>query len=489
MNFVEKPFLYFIIVVFGLWWATRRFQLVNQGILLVASLVFYAFHQWELVFLILAYCAVDWLVGILIVQSKRPMTYLSVGVTLNLLGLAFWKYTPLFVHTAAWVALKLDLGSIPDVSDDWLLPIGISFYSFTGIAYMVDVYRGDTSAERNPFRFALYICFFPQLVAGPILRAHEFLNKLQPGQIPEQPLAPLEAASWIARGFFKKLVLADSIAMAIDPFFAHVADSSTAGVWSLPFVYLYAFQIYFDFSGYTDIARGLGLMFGYRWPENFNAPYLANSVQDFWQRWHLTLSRFLRDYLYIPLGGSRGGRWLTFQNLMLTMLLGGLWHGASWTFLLWGGLHGAFLVVHRMWNYVPVANWISKAPTVIRWMWQGLCVVLTFHAVCLAWCFFRLSVLEQSLVCVQKWFVFDSGRMFVGGSANRSLWILLGCYAIFGLSARAVARMPQLQTEDRISELSPTFRGFLWGTASALFLLAFVLSPGGEKPPFIYFRF
>ncbi|MGF1582221.1 MAG: MBOAT family O-acyltransferase [Gemmataceae bacterium] len=489
MNFVEKPFLYFILVVFGLWWITRRFQFVNQGILLVASLVFYAFHQWELVFLILAYCLVDWIVGLWITNSKQPMMWLSAGVIFNLAGLAFWKYTPMLVRTAAWIALKLDLPEVPPAPENWLLPIGISFYSFTGIAYMVDVYRGDTKAERNPFRFALYISFFPQLVAGPILRANEFLNKLQPGEAPEKPLAPLEAATWIARGFFKKLVLADSIARAIDPFFAHIADGSTAGVWSLPFVYLYAFQIYFDFSGYTDIARGLGLLFGYRWPENFNAPYLANSVQDFWQRWHVTLSRFLRDYLYIPMGGSRGGHWLTVRNLMVTMLLGGLWHGASWTFLLWGGLHGLFLVIHRSWKSPPFGNWMARSPSVIRWAWQGFCVVLTFHAVCLAWCFFRLSVLGQSLVCVQKWFVFDSAKMFVGGSANRSLWLLLGCYAIFGLSARVVARMPQVRGEENGPELSPTFRGFLWGTASALFLLAFVLSPGGEKPPFIYFRF
>ena len=159
--------------------------------------------------------------------------------------------------------------------------------------------------------------------------------------MPTRPLEPAEGAFLIARGFFKKLVLADSIAVAIDPFFANVSDPSTAGVWALPYIYLYALQIYFDFSGYTDIARGLGLWFGFRWPENFNWPYLATSVQDFWRRWHMTLSRFLRDYLYIPLGGSRGGPLRVAAALMVTMLLGGLWHGASWSFMLWGGLHGA----------------------------------------------------------------------------------------------------------------------------------------------------
>ena len=182
--------------------------------------------------------------------------------------------------------------------------MGISFYSFTGIAYMVDIYRRARPAEPSLWRYSLFTSFFPQLVAGPILRAEEFLPQLKPDELPQRPEMPTEALALIARGYFKKLVLADSIALAIDPFFVDVMNPATLGVWSLPYLYLYAAQIYFDFSGYTDIARGLGLAFGFRWPENFSAPYLAASIRDFWRRWHMTLSRFMRDYLYIPLGGK-----------------------------------------------------------------------------------------------------------------------------------------------------------------------------------------
>src|SRR5262249_54797106 len=288
-------------------------------------------------------------------------------------------------------------------AEGWRIPFGISFYAFTGIAYMVDVFRRTTPAEANLPRYTLSICFFPHLVAGPILRANEFLTQLGPGRMPTRPLAPLQALGLIARGYFKKLVLADRLALAIDPFFAHVNDPTTAGVWALPYVWLYALQIYFDFSAYTDIARGLGLLFGYRWPENFHLPYLAANVAEFWHRWHATLSRFLRDYLYIPLGGSRGGPWRTARNLMITMLLGGLWHGAAWSFLLWGGLHGLFLVVHRAWSATALRGRLAGVGGAGGLVWRGVCVLATFHCVCLAWCFFRLTALPDSLACVRKW--------------------------------------------------------------------------------------
>jgi alginate O-acetyltransferase complex protein AlgI len=230
---------------------------------------------------------------------------------------------------------------------------------------------GTIAAETNLWRYALFTSFFPHLVAGPILRPKEFLAHLQPKLMPTRPLAPAEATFLIARGFFKKLVLADSLAVAIDPFFANITHPSTAGVWSLPYIYLYALQIYFDFSGYTDIARGLGLWFGFRWPENFNWPYLATSVQDFWRRWHMTLSRFLRDYLYIPLGGSRGEPLHTAAALMITMLLGGLWHGPSWSFMLWGGLHGCFLIVNRIWSSSTLCQRLEllRGPPALAWRW------------------------------------------------------------------------------------------------------------------------
>jgi D-alanyl-lipoteichoic acid acyltransferase DltB (MBOAT superfamily) len=269
----------------------------------------------------------------------------------------------------------------------------------------------------------------------------------------------------------------------------HVADSTTAGVWALPYVYLYALQIYFDFSGYTDIARGLGLLFGYRWPDNFSLPYLVRSVQDFWRRWHITLSLFLRDYLYIPLGGSRRGRLRTYLNLMLTMLLGGLWHGASWSFMLWGGLHGVFLVIHQMWSGMALRRHLQGLKGMGCAAWLVFSMTLTFHCVCLAWCFFRLNQISDSFACIHKWFVFDADKVFIGGSADRSLWLLLALYGLLVWAAHRCGKLPALAGWQVRPDLAPLARGFLWSAGVTLLLLALLLSPGGEAPPFIYFQF
>jgi len=353
MTFTESPFWILTAAVFGLWLVFPRNYRASIALLLTSSVIFYGYHKPVLLLLILAYCLVNWGAGLLTEHSSRPRLVLGIGVAFNLLVLGYWKYTPMLLATWARMAVSFELPSAAAPAGDWVIPFGISFYAFTGIAYMVDVYRRVTPAEPSFFRYTLSAMFFPHLVAGPILRPSDFLEKLRPATMPDRPEAPLEALHLLSRGFFRKMVLADRIALAIDPFFQHVADASTAGVWSLPYVYLYALQIYFDFAGYTDIARGLGLLFGFRWPENFDMPYLARSVQEFWRRWHMTLSLFLRDYLYLPLGGSRCGLLRTCCNLMLTMLLGGLWHGASWSFMLWGGLHGCYLIINRLWSGWP----------------------------------------------------------------------------------------------------------------------------------------
>ncbi|HBI44702.1 MAG TPA: MBOAT family protein [Planctomycetales bacterium] len=488
MNFTEPSFLYFAPAVFLLWQLCRRRESWQVALLLTASLLFYGFHQPKLLPILLLYCVVDWLVGLGLTRSRRPRVVLTLGVGFNLGLLAFYKYTPLVLATAAWLLNQAGLRSpfAPPAAGDWPIPFGISFYAFTGVAYMVDVFRRNATAETSLSRYALSAVFFPHLVAGPILRADEFLAHLRPGRTPRAPLAPAEAGWLLARGFFKKMVLADRISAAVDPFFAHVGDPTTAGVWALPYVWLYALQIYFDFSAYTDIARGLGLLFGYRWPDNFNWPYLAESVAEFWRRWHITLSRFLRDYLYIPLGGSRRGWWRTNLNLMLTMLLGGLWHGASWSFLLWGGLHGVFLIVHRFWLLCPWRDRLARLTGPAGFLWRGACIALTFHAVCLAWCFFRLPALPDSLACVAKWFVFNSDKVWVGGAADASLWAALAGYGL--LAALAGRAQRWLETRPRPFP-APFLRGFVWTFSLMLLLLAVLLSPGGTAPAFIYFQF
>jgi D-alanyl-lipoteichoic acid acyltransferase DltB (MBOAT superfamily) len=489
MSFVDKQFAVFLAVVLLLWFLTRGRYALRVAMLLVASLVFYGYGRWWWLAIMLGYCVVDWGTGRWLERTRHPKAVLALGVGFNLGVLSFWKYTPLLLATlseaAGWPSGLFTMG----LTERWVIPMGISFYAFTGIAYMVDVYRGTVPAEKSFWRYSLFTAFFPHLVAGPILRAKEFLWHLQPDSLPKDLRASWEGTFLIARGYFKKTVLADNIAIAIDPFFVHVADPSTAGVWSLPYVYLYALQIYFDFSGYTDIARGLGLWFGFRWPENFNWPYLATSIQEFWRRWHMTLSRFLRDYLYIPLGGNRHGPARAAAALMITMLLGGLWHGASWSFMLWGGLHGLFLVINRLWGMTRLHDRLAGLSGPAALSWHAARIFLTFHAVCFAWCFFRLTILSESLICVRKWFVFDVDKMLVGGASDRALWLLLAAYGLATLAAVIFVRgAPIAEVVERFTN-RPFARGVKWGAACGLLLLAAALHASGESTPFIYFQF
>lgn len=478
MTFEATSFIILVVVTYALWLLVRRHERAAVALLFAASLVFYGHNHWRLLPILFAYCFIDWAVGVWLERTRRPRLVLALGVGFNLAVLCFFKYVPLIVSTVAaltgvWLCPRERL-------ETWSIPFGISFYAFTGIAYVVDVHRRTYPAERNFVRYTLSAIFFPHLVAGPILRASEFLAFMRPGEMPKQGQAHLEASWLIARGYFKKLVLADRISVLIDPFFAHVSDPTTDGVWALPYVYLYALQILLDFSAYTDIARGLGLLFGYRWPENFDWPYLAANVGEFWRRWHITLSRFLRDYLYVPLGGNRHGRWRTCLNLMITMLLGGLWHGASWSFLLWGGLHGAFLVVHRLWGETPLSARVAKWHGARAWLWRAFAVAVTFHCVCLAWCFFRLTALSDSLICVKKWVVFDAERMLSPALFDPSLLVLGAGYALVSLLVAALERW--VKGEAFVA-------GVRWGLRAAVLLLAALLAPGGAAPPFIYFQF
>jgi alginate O-acetyltransferase complex protein AlgI len=487
VSFVDRNFPILVALVLLGWWLTRKRYGPRVAVLLAASLYFYGYGRWWWLGIMAGYCVVDWLTGLRLERGARPRLTLALGVGFNVAVLAFWKYTPLLAATShelfGWPAAA----AVAQMADRWSIPMGISFYAFTGIAYMVDVYRRQAPAERSFWRYALFTSFFPHLVAGPILRASEFLWHLQPAALMQGRSVGAEAAFLIARGFFKKMVLADSIAMAIDPFFAHVNDASTAGVWALPYIYLYALQILFDFSGYTDIARGLGLLFGFRWPENFNAPYLAGSIQDFWRRWHMTLSRFLRDYLYVPLGGNRHGPARSAAALMITMLLGGLWHGASWNFMLWGGLHGVYLVVHRLWAATPARAALARLPGVPGFAWRCAGVFLTFHAVCLAWCFFRLTTLPESLECLRR--VVSFTAPLAGGANDPTLWLLLAFYGVAVLAARLYSAGAPLPEALRRFATGPLASGAVWGAAAGLLVVALALAPEGRNTPFIYFQF
>jgi alginate O-acetyltransferase complex protein AlgI len=470
VSFTEPRFAVLLLVTYAAWRLLGGRETAKLWLLLCASAVFYGDRRWGWLVVLAWFGVVDWAVGRWIARASHPRPALLAGLVFNLGVLACLKLAP-------------SLPAAPSAAAVWGIPAGVSFYSFIGVAYMIDVYRRAVAAEPSPLRFGIFVGFFPHLVAGPILRAREFLPALQPGALPLRTPAPLEAAVLLGRGYFKKMVLADRIGVAVDPFFAHVAAPATDGVWALPFLYLYAFQIYFDFSGYTDIARGLALLFGFRWPENFALPYAAASVRDFWRRWHITLSTFLRDYVYVPLGGSRRGALRTHLNLAATLVIGGLWHGAGVPFLLWGAVHALYLSAHRLWTATRLARELASAPGALGRVWQAASVTLTFHCVCLAWSFFRLPSAGEALACLWKCVAFDLGRPLIGGAAEASAWTLLAAYAAVFVALRHAAG--PLALWRRL----PLTRGLAWGGAVALFLLALLLSPSGEPRPFIYFRF
>ena len=378
MSFPTIEFAAFFAVVFVVSWALMPHPSAWRPFILAASYFFYGWVDWRWVLLLMASSVVNTVAAQVIARSpsqagrKRALT---VAIVFDLALLGTFKYLGFFISELDGALDSIGLGSpLPLVQI--VLPIGISFFTFQAISYVVDVYRGETPAA-SLINVAILQAFFPHIVAGPIVRANELLPQLRTPRDPREVLAG-PAIFLIVSGLVKKTVIADELARQIvDPIYSDPTAHSASEL-TLEF-YGFAAQIYCDFSGYTDLAIGLALLLGYQLPQNFNRPYLALSLQDFWRRWHMTLSRWLRDYLYIPLGGNRGGRLKTYRNLMITMLLGGLWHGASWTFVLWGGIHGTGLSVER---FARERFPGFRLPAWAAWL-------VTFNVVCVAWVFFR----------------------------------------------------------------------------------------------------
>jgi alginate O-acetyltransferase complex protein AlgI len=456
-------------------WFQAGHDQARVWLLLAASFYFYASWNKWLALIICLSTAVDYVVarGMEAMSSagwRRLLLTISIAANLGLL--AYFKYANFFLES-----LKTSLGaagaqvSLPVLSV--ILPIGISFYTFEAINYTVDVYRRRVRAERNLFHFMLFILFFPHLVAGPIVRARDFLPQLQRRKRWSWPRLQL-GASFFLMGLFKKLVIADRMAMFADPVFAHPEQFNTGAVWLA--MIAYALQIYCDFSGYTDMALGAAHMLGYKLALNFNLPYLATNIAEFWRRWHISLSSWLRDYLFIPLGGSRGSSWKTCRNLMITMTLGGLWHGASWTFVVWGVLHGVLLVLHRTFQSFcerrPGLDGLLKTipGTALR-------LSATFLTVCVGWVFFRAVTFEQALTFLQRLVVPHGGLPSV--LPNHSLWYLVAVVAI----CHALAQRNWWQ--QLAARLPAPVLGF--GYAVVL-TAALVLAPDAGKA-FIYFQF
>jgi D-alanyl-lipoteichoic acid acyltransferase DltB (MBOAT superfamily) len=395
-------------------------------------------------------------------EESRRTWIAGIAVGLDLATLAVFKYYSFFVQDISDLLNTIGLGSpLPLLTV--ALPIGVSFFTFQAITYVVDVKRRQVEPA-SMIDAAVYLSFFPHLVAGPIVRASEFLPQLKEPRDPNR-VAVSAGLALIALGLVKKVMIADYLARTIvDPAFG--VPQAYAGPDLLVAAYAYAAQIYCDFSGYTDMAIGLALLLGFVFPQNFNSPYRATGFRDFWRRWHMTLSRFLRDYLYIPLGGNRGSRLFTYRNLMITMLLGGLWHGAAWTFVLWGGFHGLGLVSeHAIDGRIG-----QRTPAWLR----GL---VTFNLIVFGWILFRCSDLSLFGTYV--------GRLFVIGSPSLvTIPVALALLVVIGMQLLPPRPVERLQVW--IEGLRPIA---LAGGVAVTILLVGATVPSQGVPPFIYFQF
>lgn len=381
MIFNSLEFGLFFSLVLGLYGFTLNSERFRDLFLLAASYIFYSAWYWEYSLLIFASTFVDYLIGTAIHHSSntaKSRYLLIISLSFNLGLLCVFKYFNFFVEIATSIPSIFGL-QINPIKNNLLLPIGISFYTFQTLSYTLDIYRGKIQPEQSFVKFAVFVSFFPQLVAGPIVRAADFLPQLHRKLTFSTSSAKL-AIFIIFSGLIKKILIADSLAlMAVDPVFNNPERYSSFDL--LMSLYAYAMQIYCDFSGYSDVAVGVALLLGFCLPNNFNRPYLAIDPSDFWNRWHITLSSWLRDYLYIPLGGSKDGNLSTYKNIMLTMMLGGLWHGASMNFILWGAFHGLILIAFR-----PFRDFINSAVGLKK----IILISITFHCILFGWLLFRV---------------------------------------------------------------------------------------------------
>ncbi|MGH3900136.1 MAG: MBOAT family O-acyltransferase [Pseudonocardiaceae bacterium] len=477
MSFASPLFLWYFMpgVLAAVLIAPRSWR---NGVVATASLVFYAVGAGPTTLLLLGCMVVNYLVGPALepddwdLEPQRRRHWLRAIVVFDVAVLLVWKYAGFASTQAAGLASFTGL-DLPIV--ELALPIGISFYTFHHISYVVDVYRGERPALRDPVSFVVYIAMFPQLVAGPIVRYREIADQL--GQPRSHRLDDIAAGfPRFALGLIKKVVIADSLAPVVDACFNTPADQMTTAIAWLGAIG-YTLQLYFDFSGYSDMAIGLGRMLGFTLPENFARPYSSASITEFWRRWHMSLSRWFRDYLYIPLGGNRQGVQTTYRNLWVVFALCGLWHGANWTFLIWGLYHGTALVIERRHGW-GVATTEPEHRLARR--------TLTLLIVVFGWVLFRSPDLNTALVFIQHMVIFDLGGLtdVVNASlTNQRLAILLLAALVFLLPARPITG-PYLESvrskPATVLRVSVMTIGLFYST---------LLVATGTFSPFLYYRF
>ena len=484
MIFSSILFLYlFLPTVFILYYSVGR--RLRNPLLLVASLFFYAWGELGYVLLMMLSIVGNWLTGLWIDHTKsRPKAgrlVLAFGVTLNLVLLGFYKYANFFVENLNGILPSFSLDTIQ--LDPVHLPIGISFFTFHAISYLIDIYRGKAEVQRRLDRLGLYISFFPQLVAGPIIRYSHVAD-----QLARRSVTVLDLQYGIQRfviGLGKKILIANAMGAVADHVFSLSSQTLPASLLWLGML-TYTLQIYYDFSGYSDMAIGLARMFGFRFRENFNYPYSAVSIQDFWRRWHISLSSWFRDYLYIPLGGNRKGAARTYFNMLTVFFLCGLWHGASWTFIVWGLYHGLFLVLERLGLGALLERLPRLAQNAYAWM-----------VIMVGWVFFRAESLPKALEFLGGLVRFDAAPYLdaqLFGALNTGFFIALFAGIIFAFPvAPALAGLFQrlLDAKRGVSQGLLISVKTLLPTAWMAFLIVYCSAQliNGTYNPFLYFRF
>ncbi len=471
MIFTEPRFLAFFAVVWLLNWATP-WHWARKVLLLVASYTFYAAWDWRFLSLMLASTVVDYVaargMGTKVEGERvgRRRAFMALSLVSNLGMLGVFKYFDFFSESTRYLLSEAGL-TVSRLTLDVTLPVGISFYTFQTLSYSIDVYRGRLEPKRSFLDVAVFVAFFPQLVAGPIVRARDFFFQLEaPRHFGKVQVR--RALALFLVGFIKKACVADNVAKMVDAYYAapNLYDAKSAWLATIG----YSIQIYCDFSGYSDMAIATAALLGYNLCRNFAHPYLSTDIQDFWRRWHISLSSWLRDYLYISLGGNRGSTLFRYRNLMLTMLLGGLWHGASWNFVVWGGLHGFALIFHQVW-----AKRFQVLPR-RSWPYRALSLLLTYYWVCLAWIFFRAQDWSTAFVAARSWVTFHSP----GKTSFNASWLVI--FAGLGLAHVAAYLLRDRKWLDAVPDwvFAPAY-GVAWAAA-----LAFIPS---QTAPFIYFQF
>ena len=473
MSFASFEFIVFFQIFAILWPFVRKQSNPRWIAITVASFIFYGWWDWRFLFLLIGTGLVDFLAAIVMERSPvRRTAVLWVSISMNIGCLAFFKYLGFFGNE-----LRGILG-LPETQWSWthsiILPVGISFYTFQSMSYTIDVYRGQLRAVKNPFHFFAYLAMFPQLVAGPIVRAVDLLPQLaHEGNF--NRINRWMGLQLVTLGFFKKLVIADNIAPLVNAAFGAPVESLGGATWWVA-AFSFGGQIYCDFSGYSDIACGLALWLGYSFNANFRHPYAAIGFRDFWTRWHISLSTWFRDYVFIPLGGSRLSPKRNMANLWFTLLVSGLWHGANWTFLIWGGLHAFFLTMEKL-----ASNWLfrstSKSVKVVCWALTLLCVTI-------AWVAFRANTSQQLFDIWQKMFWSISSTTGIQNLLTPSVLFALIC--LIGIEVfSAIMNCLKRKHVDAVWFPTPTILGSLV-IIVGLFCSIFLRGPGSA---FIYFAF